>query len=371
MFNLFNNTVLDDGTDAQLEHALCHDPLYEEIIKSPSLQRLKGVSFLGAIDKTHRNTHKQRRNRFQHSVDVAKLALFICKKRGYSAEIENHVVVAALLHDVGHAPLSHSMEMAFYDHFEINHHIATKRILNGKTTKHNDLQNINHSVLHKTLKKKLNITLLNQLIEQRSNDVFADIFNSPINVDTIDGIHKSLLYFHASPSRFFNRYTVASAAFLNTEESRQKHLDNFWQCKGQVYNNLINTGVGALADYLCQQRFYDNADKISEEHFYRREESFFNNKSPIFKTLISELSSINIINCEAGYSSTPKILEKQFVVTDRDYIVDDEHPISQTSYKPLEIKQRYLCKKHKTHKTIKYNITANNSEEVQLELQYR
>jgi|GEM_PF-644524 len=363
MFNLFNNTVLDDDTDAQLERALCHDPLYEEIIKSPSLQRLKGVSFLGAIDKTHSNTHKQRRNRFQHSVDVAKLALFICKKREYPAEIENHVVAAALLHDVGHAPLSHSMEMAFYEHFEINHHIATERILNGKKTEHN--------VLHEILKKKLSITLLNQLIEQRSNDVFADIFNSPINVDTIDGIHKSLLYFHASPNRFFNRYSVASAAFLNTEESSQKHLDNFWQCKGQVYNNLINTGIGALADYLCQQRFYDNTDKISEEHFYRREESFFNNKSPIFKTLISELSSINIINCEAGYSSTQKILEKQFVVTDRDYIVDSEHQISQSSYNPSEIKQRYLCKKNKTYKTIKYNITANNSEEVQLELQYR
>ncbi|WP_415663466.1 HD domain-containing protein [Vibrio taketomensis] len=42
-------------------------------------------------------------NRYIHSLDVAKLALFISKQRNYDEEVQDHLVVAALLHDIGHA----------------------------------------------------------------------------------------------------------------------------------------------------------------------------------------------------------------------------------------------------------------------------
>nr|WP_269472787.1 HD domain-containing protein [Vibrio taketomensis] len=115
-----------------------------------------------------------------HSLDVAKLALFISKQRNYDEEVQDHLVVAALLHDIGHAPLSHSMEPSFFDEFGINHHVAGNRVIKEKEFS-----------LKKILEDQVSIDTVIDLVEQNSEEEFSDIFNSKINIDTIDGIQKA------------------------------------------------------------------------------------------------------------------------------------------------------------------------------------
>ena len=103
--------IIDDFVDYELLADLTSAPLYNEIMDTKVFKRLQDISFLGAIDYTSRN--KKRHNRYNHSISVGTLALYYATLMQLSDYESRHLVLAALLHDIGHGPLSHSMEPAF------------------------------------------------------------------------------------------------------------------------------------------------------------------------------------------------------------------------------------------------------------------
>ena len=99
--------------------SLFQDPLLRQLIGSRPVQRLRRIGFLGAVDRIQsRNWY----TRHDHSVGVARLALLYAKSRSLSQHDTRVLAVAGLLHDVGHGPLSHTLEPIFKDRFGISHH---------------------------------------------------------------------------------------------------------------------------------------------------------------------------------------------------------------------------------------------------------
>lgn len=108
------------------------DPIQESLINTLHFQRLKDISQLTAQHVYPSATH----NRFEHSLGVMFLSReafrhlkttmiqnFDVKEESY-ANILNHLLLASLLHDIGHAPLSHLGEK-YYRRQEIKEHIAS------------------------------------------------------------------------------------------------------------------------------------------------------------------------------------------------------------------------------------------------------
>ncbi|NAT15688.1 hypothetical protein CU663_05730 [Pseudomonas syringae pv. actinidifoliorum] len=94
-------------------NSVVNDDVMSLILQSKAFKRLYDISFLGALDYTHPGTEiisKKNRSRAEHSLHVAALAAYVSAKRNYTPELKRHLIIAALLHDVGHAPLSHSAE---------------------------------------------------------------------------------------------------------------------------------------------------------------------------------------------------------------------------------------------------------------------
>lgn len=87
---------------------------YGKIIKHPLVQRLKDISFLGTLDIL--NNLRRKYSRYDHSVGVAYLAYLAAKKLGLSQKEKEILLVASLLHDIGHAPLSHASEPFLLEH---------------------------------------------------------------------------------------------------------------------------------------------------------------------------------------------------------------------------------------------------------------
>ena len=350
------NQDYQSSFDEKYARILFHDPYYKSIMDTEEFRRLKGISFLGAIDKTH-NCPLKKSNRLDHSIDVAKLALHISIARGYSHEVEKLLVSSALVHDIGHAPLSHSMESSFYKEFQLNHHIASENILDGK----------NDNKLSKILKKNLDIKQLKEIINQSSSEEFSDVFSSPINVDTIDGIHRSLRYLGVSSNTFFNVYDVAEAAFLKDQLSRTKQLDKFWKCKQYVYEHIITSGVGALADYFSKEVFYDNLSRINPSYFYKREESFFNNQNPIFKGLIGKLSSAVVVLDKRNVEQySDSITEKNFTIFKRSYKINNDIDLPNCSSN--NINERYYVEKKEESLRLHFYLDNNESKTKQMKL---
>lgn len=343
-----------------LKNELINDDYYKCIIESESFQRLKKVSFLGAIDYTSSKQYKS--SRYEHSIDVAELALYVCKIRNYSKEIQDHVVVAALLHDIGHAPLSHSMESSFKNAFGIDHHIAGTNLLLGVASKSN--------LLNKVL-KKVDVSLIIDLIEQKSTESFSDIFNSPINVDTIDGIYRSIKYLNKNID--INKREITVASFGEIRENDESILDEFWKKKDFFYKKLITSGLGPVADHISREYFDENKNRLDESYFYKKESSLTSGSKPIFRNFTHILRNIEVVQ-NSCIDNIQNIRQRVFDVTKREYIINSNLTLGY-SHKNNDIFERFTCNKHKEKQSVSYIINEigsvdNTQEQSQFKFNY-
>ncbi len=77
------------------------------LLDSPAIQRLRYIRQLGFSYLVYPGANH---TRFEHSVGTMHLAGVACRQFGLSAEDRRLLLVAALLHDVGHGPFSHASE---------------------------------------------------------------------------------------------------------------------------------------------------------------------------------------------------------------------------------------------------------------------
>ncbi|NJE76070.1 HD domain-containing protein [Thermococcus sp. ES12] len=100
---------------------LVHDPIHGHIelddfavrlVDTPEFQRLRRITQLGLAFLAYPSA---RHTRFEHSLGTFHLAKKIA---GYNPEIDDGAVYAALLHDLGHYPFSHTLETLYPRHEE-------------------------------------------------------------------------------------------------------------------------------------------------------------------------------------------------------------------------------------------------------------
>ncbi len=274
--------------------ALFGDPPYSdlllEIIASPALQRLRDIRFLGAIDyvlPAKGSTQAKRHTRFEHSLNVAILARAFSQQRNLNLDQEKHLVVAALLHDIGHGPLSHSLEPVFKERFRISHHRATALIVQGTVPIGTTLP---------TIFKKHGIDRRQLIALIAGEDVgpHAEALNHPINVDTIEGILRAYSYM-APEERVPSPLDVLTALVGNDEERDLATLDNFWQLKDFVYEHLINSAHGVVADYVCQEYARKYATRFWSGNYFISETELRKQHPDLFKLLQLLRRSFSVI----------------------------------------------------------------------------
>jgi hypothetical protein len=91
------------------------------IIDTPQFQRLRRIKQLGFADLVYPGANH---TRFEHSIGV----MHITKKISERLEFDEEVVAAALLHDIGHAPFSHSSERVVKKYAGFSHERVDKVI---------------------------------------------------------------------------------------------------------------------------------------------------------------------------------------------------------------------------------------------------
>ncbi|WP_306397827.1 HD domain-containing protein [Telluria beijingensis] len=233
------------------------------ICETAAFQRLKGISFLGAVERTPAYS-KRRHNRFDHSIGVALLAQHYAKKLGFAAVDRIKIVAAALLHDIGHAPLSHSIEPLFVERFGLDHHIATENILKGKVA-------IGRGVSSALAGFKIDVDEIINLISCGDTSSRGRIFSSPINVDTIEAIWRGGSYVR---KQFFNPISVLDA-FIDCDFDSTSIVDRFWSEKDAFYWLMIYSKDGVAADYWARNRI-GSCKNLSPDDFYLTERHFLN-----------------------------------------------------------------------------------------------
>ncbi len=282
------------------------DDLFLEIINSNAFQRLKKIHFLGAIDYVvdpDGQKPNKRHTRFQHSLGVARLALQFSRERDLNKGESRLAVVSALLHDIGHAPLSHSLESVFKQQLNIGHHVASERIIKGEVK-------IGVGV-HKILRDRdVNPFEVLATIDGVGPASLRELFSYSINIDTIEAILRSSTYVFKNHI-FFPPGEVLAALMRRNEES-VPILDQFWRLKDSVYSNLITNRLGVLADYICQEYMKRNMEQFNNDDYYITETELRSRHPGLFCKL-DRLASVEPSELLDGVAEIP-FVQRRFVI---------------------------------------------------------
>lgn len=167
------------------EVKVLRDPIHEYIhieyqviwdcLNSPEFQRLRRIHQLGA---THQVYHAAEHSRFSHSLGVYEIVRRMVNeveglKEALSEEEQIEVMLAGMLHDIGHGPFSHSFESVL----EFNHEKMGALILLGESTIHDVL--VSH---HPDLPKHI----VDILQHKHSNPILNQVVSGQLDADRMD-----------------------------------------------------------------------------------------------------------------------------------------------------------------------------------------
>jgi HD superfamily phosphohydrolase len=102
--------------------------LFLELLETPQIQRLHGIHQLGLAYLVFPGANH---TRLEHSIGTCHVAGRLVDSLGLSEDEKNLVTSAAMLHDIGHSPYSHTLEMAVHQKMEKDHMEITKDIILG------------------------------------------------------------------------------------------------------------------------------------------------------------------------------------------------------------------------------------------------
>lgn len=280
-----------------------------DLIGTPAFQRLKEVRFLGAIDYAkipypNGNSRYVRHTRFEHSIGVMRLALHYADLRALDTKGRTVLGAAALLHDVGHPPLSHSVESVFAQALNIDHHRASIAIVRGKHP------------LGMQVRETLNAygidaqEVVDVLCGQ--DEQFQGFFSGPINFDTIEGVLRTYRYSNDSDVGL-NPAVVTEAATLRETEKHREIVDAFWMQKHWIYQNLIHSEIGLLSDHVCRVYLKDQIDHVDSTWFFIDENELFHRLQGLKELLLSD----------SFQRRARQYVDEEIQFTKRDYFVDE------------------------------------------------
>ncbi|MFS0863032.1 HD domain-containing protein [Fredinandcohnia sp. 179-A 10B2 NHS] len=168
------------------------DKVIWDLVATSEFQRLRRIRQLGTTNFTF---HGAEHSRFNHSLGVYEIVRRIIddvfKDRPFLNEEDRLLCLcAALLHDLGHGPFSHSFEKVFhYDHEEY-----TQAIIVGDTEVNSVLQQVSKQfpkkvaeVIGKTYKNKVVVSLISSQIDaDRMDYLLRDAYYTGVSYGNFD-----------------------------------------------------------------------------------------------------------------------------------------------------------------------------------------
>lgn len=297
-----NEHTYDYNNPIDLNASRNRDPLLVELASTKAFKRLQHVRFLGSIDymrvtSPNGAASNTRHNRYQHSLGVASLAILYADIHNLEEASRRLIYATALLHDIGHAPLSHSLEPVFQEEFGLNHHDATEDVIMGRVS-------LGHEIYQILLQYDVNPEqILNILSGQ--DDPFNGFFKGPINFDTIEAIQRTRQYYKPDAPDL-SPMKVAKAAIERSSLKDLQIVDTFWKHKDEAYKLLIRSQEGVWADLLCQSIAKTCLRKLTRTDYFSTEAELFQKLPELrnaFKKIYSQQTIFSLLDETLHYKS--------------------------------------------------------------------
>ena len=305
-----------------LNSSIPEEQMVMELIDSSPFQRLRRIKQLGPAYLTF---HGAESSRFTHSLGVFHLARrainHLCELDSRLKEHKFILYGAALLHDLGHGPLSHTSE----EIFKINHEIWT-----GKLIKSN--QELT-TILNRY--DKGNAKAIADLIQSRKTPekLIISLISSQLDCDRLDYLMRDshttgARYGQLDIDRIISAMVIAPDGDLAIHPKGLMAVEHYLVIRNlmyrSVYNHRLNEVCNWLLDQIIQiarkigpkkiwadanmsewlwnhegmslQSFLSNDDIVTGYHIHKWQDSSFDSLSKLCKRYINRnlLKALNI-----------------------------------------------------------------------------
>lgn len=234
MNNLFH--VIKDPVHGTMQFTSTEDAWVKPFIDSPNFQRLRHIKQLGMGDFIFPGAVH---SRFNHCLGCSYVASQIAHKIGLADEERQLVMIACLLHDVGHGPFSHAFEGIFNDKL-IRHEDWTPYFLadyNNKTffQEYNRLNPRYHLT-----EEKFHVIADMIMHKPVTKSVLADIVSSQLDADRLDYLLRDSHFCGVRYGEFDFRWMLHCLAIVETKNSERL--------------GITHKGIGVVEHYLMARR---------------------------------------------------------------------------------------------------------------------
>ncbi len=209
-----------------------------DIIEHPYFQRLRRISQMGLSYFVYPGAHH---TRFEHALGAMHLMqktvnVLISKSIEISKEEEEALLIAILLHDIGHGPFSHTLE----------HSLVT-------TIKHEEISLLFMEKLNKEFSGRLSLAI--EIFRGKYHRKFLNqLVSSQLDIDRLDYLKRDSFYTgvtegNINTERILSMFTVIDNNLV-VEEKGIYSVEKFIVSRRLMYWQVYLHKTGLVADYL-------------------------------------------------------------------------------------------------------------------------
>lgn len=229
-----------------------------DLINTKEFQRLRRIKQLGTTSFTF---HGAEHSRFAHSLGVYEITRRICDifQRNYSIEKIGEggwddrerlvALCAALLHDVGHGPYSHTFEHIF----KTNHEHLTVQIICSPTT---EIYQVLNRVAHGFPEKVASV-----IQKTYPNPQVVQMISSQIDADRMDYLLRDAYFTGTEYGTFdltrilrvIRPYEGGITFAINGMHAVEDYIVSRYQMYAQVYFHPTSRGMEVLLEHLLKR----------------------------------------------------------------------------------------------------------------------
>jgi uncharacterized protein len=198
----------------------------QRLVNTNAFRRLSRISQLGLVSYVYPGaTH----SRFEHSLGVYRNAIEYINRLATDPFFretvdDKHVrllLVASLLHDIGHWPFCHAIEDMRLPGLPRHESLATRLITNGEIADalSQDWQ-VDPAEVASLLSGTINDSTDSSPIASNANAILLSVLSGPIDIDKIDYLERDSLHAGVPYGRNFDRHRLISSLCMDAEHSK-------------------------------------------------------------------------------------------------------------------------------------------------------
>ena len=307
--------VIKDPVHGTMQFTSAEDAWVKPFIDSPNFQRLRHIKQLGLGDFIFPGAVH---SRFNHSLGCCYIGSQIAHKIGLVDEERQLVMIACLLHDIGHGPFSHAFEGIFKaipagisNQKLIRHEDWTPYFLADyqKDTFFAEYNRVNprHPLTEDKFHQIANMIMHKSI----AKPVLADIVSSQLDADRLDYLLRDSHFCGVRYGEFDFRWMLHCMAIVKSKEGERL--------------GITHKGIGVVEHYLMARRLmtrniYHSQKKLALEFFlvqllsivalHLKEEAIF---SKIAQTRLGQfLMAANQFNQEGMKADQASFLQENY-----------------------------------------------------------